>query len=125
MIFRFGAYEIDSGRYELRRNGESVPVEPKVLDVLLLLLVRAHDRLVTTQELLDQVWPGVHVTESTLTRAVSLARAIVGDSAQDARVIETVSGRGYRWKGPVEVVEESGAGSPGATRASGPGDGSR
>lgn len=104
MIFRLGDCEIDSGRYEVRRAGAPVPVEPKVLD-LLLYLVRERDRLVTKQELLEAVWPGVHVTESTLTRAVSLARAAVGDSAQAHAVVETVSGRGYRWKAPVEVVD--------------------
>jgi len=103
VIFRFGDFEIDSGRYELRQAGAPVPIEPKVLD-LLLHLVRERDRLVTKQELLDAVWPGVHVTESTLTRAVSLARTAVGDSAQAHGVIETVSGRGYRWKAPVEVA---------------------
>jgi len=104
LIFRFGDCEIDSGRYELRRAGAPVAIEPKVLD-LLLHLVRERDRLVTKQELLDAVWPGVHVTESTLTRAVSLARTAVGDSAQAHSVVETVSGRGYRWKAPVDVVD--------------------
>ena len=103
MIFRFGDYEIDSGRYELRCQGEGVALEPKSLDVLLH-LVQARDRLVSKQELLDTVWAGVHVTESTLTRAVSLARGAIGDSAQEARLIETVAGRGYRWNAPVEVI---------------------
>ncbi len=103
MIFRFGAFELDSARYELRRDGEPVPLEPKVLDVLLCLAGRS-DRLVTKQELLDEVWPGVHVSESNLTRAVSMVRAALDDPAHEPRVIETVSGRGYRWKAPLEVV---------------------
>jgi TolB-like protein/DNA-binding winged helix-turn-helix (wHTH) protein/Tfp pilus assembly protein PilF len=104
MIFRFEACEIDAARYELRRAGAPIPLEPKVLDVILH-LVRGRDRLVTKDELLREVWQGVHVTESALTRAVSLARAALGDSAAESRVIETVPGRGYRWKAPVEVVE--------------------
>jgi TolB-like protein/DNA-binding winged helix-turn-helix (wHTH) protein len=102
LIFRFGEFEIDSGRYEVRRAGEPVPVEPKVLD-LLLHLVGARERLVTKDELLAEVWRGVHVTESTLTRAISLARAALGDSGEEQRVIETVPGRGYRWKAAVEL----------------------
>ena len=82
MVFRFGEYEIDSGRYELRCKGERVALEPKSLDVLLH-LVRERNRLVPKQELLDTVWAGVHVTESTLTRAVSLGRAAIGDSGQE------------------------------------------
>lgn len=115
MIFRFGRYEIDSGRYELRRAGKAVSIEPKVLD-LVLYLVRARDRLVTKQELLDALWPGVHVTESNLTRAVSLARAALGDSARAHAVVETVSGRGYRWTAPVEVLDESEGRRPRASR---------
>jgi TolB-like protein/DNA-binding winged helix-turn-helix (wHTH) protein len=108
VIFRFDGYEVDSARYELRRDGAAVPLEPKVLDVLLL-LVHQRMRLVTKEELLREVWPGVHVSESTLTRAVSLARAALGDSASEARVIETVPGRGYRWKAPVETFEPEAA----------------
>ena len=120
MIFRFGDYEIDSGRYELRCKGERVALEPKSLDVLLH-LVRERDRLVSKQELLDTVWAGVHVTESTLTRAVSLVRAAIGDSAQDPKVIETVAGRGYRWNAAVEVIEPVAAAARRVARAPGVG----
>jgi TolB-like protein/DNA-binding winged helix-turn-helix (wHTH) protein len=115
LIFRFDGYEVDSARYELRRDGAAVPLEPKVLDVLLH-LVQQRVRLVTKEELLREVWPGVHVSESTLTRAVSLARAALGDSAAEPRVIETVPGRGYRWKAPVETFEPEAA-APIAPRA--------
>jgi len=117
MIFRFGDCELDSGRYELRRSGAPIAIEPKALDVLLY-LAGERQRLVPKQELLEAVWPGVHVTDSTLTRAVSLARAAVGDSGQTRAVIETVSGRGYRWKAPVEVVDGAEDQQPGGVRAS-------
>jgi len=115
MIFRFGDCELDSGRYELRRSGTPVAIEPKALDILLY-LAGERQRLVPKQELLAAVWPGVHVTESTLTRAVSLARAAVGDSGQSQTVIETVSGRGYRWRAPVEVAAGADAPPPEGSR---------
>jgi TolB-like protein/DNA-binding winged helix-turn-helix (wHTH) protein len=104
VIFRFDGYELDPARYELRRDGVAVALEPKVLD-LLLYLVRQRERLVGKEELLREVWPGVHVTESTLTRAVSLARAALGESAAEPHAIETVTGRGYRWQAATEVIE--------------------
>jgi adenylate cyclase len=58
---------------------------------------------VTKAELLDNVWAGVVVAESALTRAVSLARAALGDSGRGQSVIETVSGRGYRFRATVEA----------------------
>ncbi len=108
MIFRFGErseYELDEEAYELRRDGARVALEPKVLD-LLLALVSARDRLVTKQELFERVWPGTLVVESALTRAMSLARVAIGDSGQRQALIETVSGRGYRWRASVSLASE-------------------
>ncbi len=57
VIYRFGAFELDEGLYQLRREGEPVKLEPKVFDVLLT-LVRHRDRVVSKDELLDRLWPG-------------------------------------------------------------------
>jgi predicted ATPase len=100
MRFRFADCVLDADRFELSRGGEPVPVQPKVLDLLLFLL-RQGDRTVTKRELLDGVWPGVATGESSLTRAVSFARAALGESERDAHVIRTVRGRGYRIGVPV------------------------
>ncbi|MEO8037076.1 MAG: winged helix-turn-helix domain-containing protein, partial [Acidobacteriota bacterium] len=55
ILYRFGAFELDVDQYELRRGGETVHVEPRVLD-LLIFLVKNRDRVVTKEELLDNVW---------------------------------------------------------------------
>jgi predicted ATPase len=81
-----------------------------VLDLLLFLL-RQGERTVTKQEVLAAVWPDVATGESSLTRAVSFARAALGESERDARVICTVRGRGYRIGVPV-VAEEAEAPAP-------------
>ena len=55
VVYAFGDCEVDVGRFEVRRSGAAVHVEPKVFDVLAL-LVAHHDRVVSKQELLDRVW---------------------------------------------------------------------
>ncbi len=102
MRFRFADCVLDAERFELSRAGQPVPVQKKVLDLLLFLL-RQHERTVTKQELLDAVWPGTATGESSLTRAVSFARSALGEGERDARVICTVRGRGYRIGVPVLV----------------------
>jgi predicted ATPase len=102
MRFRFADFVLDTDRFELSRGGRPVAVQPKVLD-LILCLVRAPERTLTKQELLEAVWPGVHTGESSLTRAVSFARAALGEAESQARIIETVRGRGYRLGVPVAV----------------------
>jgi DNA-binding winged helix-turn-helix (wHTH) protein len=93
-------YELDEERFELRRGGAKVPVQPKVLE-LLLTLVRARDRVVLRRELFDAIWPGLTVSEASLSRAILEARRAIGDDLQQALV--TVRGRGFRFV--LDVIE--------------------
>lgn len=86
--------EIDEQRFELRRGGLQVAIEPKVLEFILY-LVRHKRRVVSKRELLDELWKETHVVESVLTRCACLARRALGSPA----LIGTVYGRGYRWMG--------------------------
>jgi pimeloyl-ACP methyl ester carboxylesterase/DNA-binding winged helix-turn-helix (wHTH) protein len=115
MVARFGEFELDQDRFELRRNGEPVLVEPQVFDVLVHLLSN-RDRLVTKDELLDEVWGTRFVTESSLTTRIKAARRAVGDDGQRQAVIRTVHGRGYRFVADVEDIDGRPAGD--ATSAS-------
>lgn len=99
--WRFGAFELDADRFELRRDGQRLIAPPKVLD-LLIFLVRNHWRLVGKDELLDNVWPDVTVSEGSLSQAVSLARKLLGDSPQAQAHLRTVRGRGFHFVAPVE-----------------------
>ncbi len=103
MRFRFADCTLDADRFELRRAGDPVPVQPKVLR-LLLFLMENRERTVSKDEILDAVWPDVATTEGSLTRAVSLARAALGENERDGKVIKTVRGRGYGIGVPVIVV---------------------
>src|SRR6185295_20205345 len=84
----------------ITRRGVRVDVEPKVFDVLRHLLEH-RARLVTKDELLDTAWRGTFVTPNVLTRAVAQLRKALGDDAHQARYIETVAKRGYRFIAPV------------------------
>ncbi len=103
MIFAFGNFELDDGLWELRRDGARVSLQPKTL-ALLFYLVRARDRAVSKDELLQRVWPEALVSESSLNRTISLARLAVGDRGSDPTTILTVARRGYRFGAAVRVL---------------------
>ncbi|MCH2185232.1 winged helix-turn-helix domain-containing protein, partial [Myxococcota bacterium] len=98
--YRFGAFEVDSKRRELRRGPQSVDVQPKVLDVIVH-LIEARDRVVSRDELLDHLWGDAAVSEGVLTTAIHAARTALDDSAARAWAIKTVARRGYRFVAPV------------------------
>lgn len=106
MRFRFEGCELDTATYQLTVGGRIEPVEPQVFDLLAYLLDH-RDRVVTKEELLDNVWGNRFVSESTLTSRVKGARRAVGDDGRSQRIIRTVHGRGYQFISP---VEEDGAG---------------
>jgi pimeloyl-ACP methyl ester carboxylesterase/DNA-binding winged helix-turn-helix (wHTH) protein len=110
-VWAFDDCELDTDRYELRRAGAPVAVEPQVFDVLAH-LVANRDRVVGKPELLDAVWHTRFVTESTLTSRIKAARKAVGDDGRTQRVIRTVHARGYRFVADVaDVADVAGGGS--------------
>ncbi len=122
ITLRFGNYELDCARQELRRAGALVALQPTPLRVLLH-LAEQRGRTVSRQELFDAVWPGVVVGDDALTRALMEARRAVGDDSDAQRVIRTLKGLGYRFVAEAEVLgQERGSSSehqtpPGARMA--------
>ena len=107
MIHAFPQFELDEERFELRRDGQSVKVEPRVLEVLVY-LIRNAGRVVTKEELLDSVWKKSFVSDSALTRCIMEARRAIGDPEREVPLIKTVHGRGYRFEGcKAEVVAKT------------------
>ena len=98
----FGEYEIDLAAFELRRDGQPCAVEPQVLE-LLAYLVRNAGRLVTKADLIEHVWDGRIVSDSTLASRVKSARRAIGDDGEQQRLIKTVHSRGVRFVGEVRV----------------------
>ena len=83
---------IDEARFEIRRDGMSIPVEPKVFD-LIRLLSRNAGRVLSREELRRAIWPGQHVTDASLRRAVGEARRALGPWNR----IVTLPRRGLSW----------------------------
>jgi len=95
-VLSFEGFEFDSDLFELRREGEVIPIEPQVHDVLAYLLAH-RDRVVTKEELLDHIWGDRFVSESALTSRIKAVRRAIGDDGTTQRLIRTVHGRGYRF----------------------------
>ena len=101
-VVRFWDVTVDLRRMSVSRAGQPVSLEPKTFDVLRY-LIEHRGRLVTKEELLDTAWKDTFVTPNVLTRAVAQMRKALGDDAFEARYIETVAKRGYRFIAPIEV----------------------
>jgi DNA-binding winged helix-turn-helix (wHTH) protein len=106
MKLRFGEFVLGLDSRELVRADSPVAVEPKVFDLVACLL-QNRGRVVSREELMKAVWPGVATTPGSLNRAVSLAREALDDRAREQPIIETVRGQGYRISLPVEWLEDS------------------
>ncbi len=105
-MYEFDAFRVDPVRRLLLRDGELVPVTPKALSILLILLERAGE-VVEKSELIERIWQGAFVTEANLTQNVFSLRKCLGERANDNRYIVTVPGQGYTFAGEVRRFERS------------------
>ncbi|GKX35531.1 MAG: transcriptional regulator [Rhizobiaceae bacterium MnEN-MB40S] len=105
MKFTFADCVLDAESYSLARNGQPVAVEPQVFD-LLLLLARNAGRLVTKDQIVEEIWNGRIVSEATISARVNAARTAVGDNGKDQKVIRTVTRRGLELIVPVTTDAE-------------------
>lgn len=98
---RVGDWRVDPAINELTRQGETVRLEPKAMEVLVFLADRA-GQVVSREALLSALWPGMVVGDDALTQAVIKLRRSLQDEARSPQYIETISKRGYRLIAPVE-----------------------
>jgi pimeloyl-ACP methyl ester carboxylesterase/DNA-binding winged helix-turn-helix (wHTH) protein len=106
MIFVFDDCEIDCNRRQLRRAGVATHVEPQVFDVLVH-LVRHRERVVSKDELMQEVWGGRIVSEDTITARISSARRAIGDTGDRQKLIRTLARRGFGFIGDVSERVDS------------------
>ncbi|MFK8036616.1 MAG: alpha/beta fold hydrolase [Hyphomicrobiales bacterium] len=102
MRYMFANCILDTGSYSLLRDGASIPVEPQVLDLLLLLAENAGN-LVTKDTLIDKVWDGRIVSEATISARISAARTAVGDNGKKQAIVKTIPRKGFRLEATVSV----------------------
>ena len=96
MIYRFDTYSLDTDRLELRNDAALVTVEPQVF-ALLVFLIENRDKVVTKDEIIDVVWKGRIVSDSTLNSRINAARRALDDDGKNQAVIKTFPRRGFRF----------------------------
>ena len=106
-VIRFGDYQLDPERGELRKHGQPVRLAPQPMKVLALLASRPGE-LVTREEICEQVWGGETFVdfEQGLNHCINQVRAALGDDSDAARFVETVPRRGYRFLAETALVQE-------------------
>ena len=110
--YEFGGFRLDAKGRILFREGAPVPLPPKGVDTLLMLVQNA-GAVIDKSEILQQVWKDAFVEEGSLTRTISLVRKALGETEHE--YIATISKRGYRFVANVSrAAEESGPSSPDA-----------
>lgn len=100
MVYRFADFELDMDRFELRKNGAPVAVEPQVFS-LLALLITNRERMVSKDEIHERIWNGRVVSEAALSSRIRSVRKAIGDDGGAQRLIRTVHGKGFRFVGAV------------------------
>ena len=103
---QLGEVELDLGRYELRRRGRRIKLERKPME-LLIFLARRREQMVSREEIVKKLWRSDLFidSEANVNNVVRKLRTALGDSAEKPRFLETVVGKGYRFIGPVRVID--------------------
>ncbi|MEM7292668.1 MAG: winged helix-turn-helix domain-containing protein, partial [Pseudomonadota bacterium] len=105
MSYSFNNLILDTGRFTLESPTGPAAIEPQVFD-LLLYLIEHRDRVVSRDELMDNIWSGKIVTDSALGTQIKYLRKAVGDDGNAQSVIKTVHGRGYQFVAELEQSDD-------------------
>ena len=114
-MIRFGPFQVDPRTWTLSRDGAAVDLSPRLVEILTHIVER-NGEIVTKDELLERFWPGVNITENTLTRAIADIRKALADSADSPKYLQTAARRGYRFVGEPQSQPDPGARIPAPDR---------
>jgi DNA-binding winged helix-turn-helix (wHTH) protein/TolB-like protein/Flp pilus assembly protein TadD len=107
-MYAFGVYRLDAAGRVLFRDDQPVPLTPKQIDTLIV-LVRAQGAVVDRDRLIKEVWPDTFVEEAGLTRNISALRKALEEGGDGQAYIETLPKRGYRFVAPARLLTDEGA----------------
>ena len=111
VLYEFGRFCCDPGEHLLLCDGKPVSLSPKSFEILVA-LIRSNSRLLTKDELMQQVWPDSFVEEANLTVNISALRKVLGGPSGAQQYIETVPKLGYRFVAPVTEHRDVGKPDP-------------
>ncbi len=108
MPIAFGDCELDIDRRELKRQGQIVAIRPKVF-LILLYLIERRESVVSREDLLSHGWPGLEVSDATLSSCILSLRRAIGDDIANPLYVKTFRGHGFRFIAEVSGFQESGS----------------
>ena len=100
--FQFGNFVLEASQHSLKKGTQQIHLRPKAFETLLY-LVKHHGSLVKKQDMLDDLWPNVIVTENTLSHCIDEVRRVLQDDAQEPTFIRTIPRVGFKF---IAVVKE-------------------
>ena len=103
-LYRFEEFVLDTKERQLWRENKTVALQPKAIETLCL-LVENHGKLLSKDELMDQLWADTFVEERNLAQNVFILRKALGEDKKGTKFIETVPKRGYRFVANVQATE--------------------
>lgn len=102
LVYEFQEFRLEARERRLLRDGKQLDLTPKAFDTLLALAEQG-GRLLTKQELMERVWPDLHVDEHNLRVTIAMLRKVLGQDRDGNQLIETVPQKGYRFLASVHI----------------------
>ncbi len=106
MVYQFNDFALDPKKFELRQHGTLIRLEPQVF-LLLKLLIENRDHMVSKDEIIDEIWDGRIVSESSVASRIKSVRIAVGDDGASQHTIRTIYGHGFRFIAAVTTHRNS------------------